>query len=211
MIERFYIAQVYRRPEIMPIFAHTFLIMTSKKHLILTLVVFIILAAFYRVMPFRQPGFVPHLAMALFAGAMIKDKVWAFLFPLMSMFISDAIYQVLYVYDLSPIKGFYAGQFTNYVLFACITAAGFFMKRISVFSVTFNSVAVAAGYFIVSNFLVWSGGGGYGRPQTFEGLVMCYVDALPFLKWNLLSALIFSAVLFGGWKLVEKRNRLAVG
>lgn len=194
----------------MPIFANIFSDMKSKKHLVFTLIAFILLAALYRVLPYREPGFVPHLAMALFAGAMIRNKVWAFAFPLLSMLISDTIYHFLYINGMTPIQGFYPGQLVNYLLFAGMTAVGFLIRKVNVATVALHSVTITVAYFLISNFLVWSGGGGYARPRTFSGLMMCYVDALPFLQWNLISTLLFSAVLFGGWKLFETRRTLAV-
>lgn len=184
--------------------------MTSKKHLVLTLIVFIIVAALYRVIPFpyRQPGFAPHLAMALFAGAMIRDKKWAFVFPVVSMVISDLIYQLLYINGLSAIPGFYSGQWTNYLLFAGLTTIGFLIRKVNVASVALHSVTVAVVYYLVSNFFVWNGGGGYARPHTFEGLMLCYIDALPFLMWSIAGTWVFSGIFFGGWALV---NRGAVG
>jgi hypothetical protein len=182
--------------------------MTSKKQLVFTFLVLILVAALYRVMPGRPFGFAPHLAMALFAGSVIKDKRWAFAVPVISMFVSDIFYHLLYVNGLSPMQGFYSGQLTNYILFAGLTIVGFLIRRVTVMSVVLHSFTITIAYFLISNFLVWASGGGYGRPQTFEGLVMCYADGLPFLKWNLISTLVFGAILFGGWKLAfgKKEN-----
>ena len=203
--------QVFRRLRNNTYFRAYFYTMKSNRHLVLTLIVFILLAAIYRVLPFRVPGFVPHLAMALFAGATIRDKKWAFAFPLVSIFISDVIYHLLYINGLTPIQGFYSGQFTNYLLFAAMTAVGFLIRRASVLNIALHSVTVSVAYFLVSNFLVWNNGGGYARPHTFEGLMLCYADALPFLQWNVISTLLFSAILFGGWHLVKNRQQPAIG
>jgi hypothetical protein len=56
-------------------------IMKSNKNLWVTLVLMIIVAALYRIIPDRPMGFAPQLAMALFGGAVIKDKKLAFAFP----------------------------------------------------------------------------------------------------------------------------------
>jgi hypothetical protein len=194
----------------MPIFAHIFMEMTSRKQLAFTLVVFILVAALYRVLPGRPYGFAPHLAMALFAGAMIKDKRWAFAFPIASMFISDVLYQILYINGLSVMRGFYSGQLTNYLLFAGLTVFGFFLRKVNALNVMVHSITISVAYFLVSNFLVWNGGGGYARPHTFDGLIMCYVDALPFFQWNLISTVVFSIVLFGGWALFTRRKPQAL-
>ena len=97
--------------------------MRANKQTLITLVMMIIVAALYRVIPDRPMGFAPHLAMSLFAGAVIKDKKLAFAFPIVSMFISDALYEVLYRNGVGNIPGFYSGQVLNYVLFGSMTVS----------------------------------------------------------------------------------------
>lgn len=180
--------------------------MRSNKHLVLTLLMLIIVAALYRVIPDRPMGFAPHWAMALFAGAVIKDRKWAFAFPIFSMFISDAIYHLLYTSGLTAISGFYPGQITNYLLFAGMTVIGFFMKNINVKNIALFSFAICIIYFLLSNFFVWNSGSGFARPHTFNGLMLCYADGLPFLGYSIVATLLFSGVLFGGWKLIHARD-----
>ena len=64
------------------IFASILRISIMKKSIIWALILLIVVAAVYRVIPGRPWGFAPQWAMALFAGAMIKDKKWAFALPL---------------------------------------------------------------------------------------------------------------------------------
>jgi hypothetical protein len=180
--------------------------MKPNKTLTLTLLLLIIVAAFYRVIPNRPMGFAPHLAMALFAGAAIKDKKWAFALPLFSMFISDLIYQLLYVKGLTSIPGFYQGQITNYMLFAGLVVIGFFMKKINVASIILFSVMECVVFFVVSNFFVWASGAGLSRPKSFSGLMMCYTDALPFFGNSIVSTLVFSAILFGAYQGIKSGN-----
>lgn len=175
-----------------------------NKSIIWSLVLLIIVAAVYRVIPGRPFGFAPHLAMALFAGAMIKDRKWAFALPVFSMFFSDILYQVLYSNGLTDIPGFYKGQVVNYLLFAGVTCIGFLMKQVNVWSIFTYSLLVPSVYFLASNFIVWSGGGGLRRPKTFSGLIQCYVDGLPFYQVGLLATIAFSIVLFGGYYLINK-------
>ena len=78
------------------------------------MIILIVIAAVYRVIPGRPDGFAPQIAMALFGGAIIKDKKWAFALPLFSMFLSDLLYQALFSMHLSERQGFYQGQLTNY-------------------------------------------------------------------------------------------------
>ena len=64
--------------------------MKLNKSVLIAFGLLILSASLYRAWPGRPFGFAPQMAMALFAGAMIKDKRWAFVLPLLSMFLSDA-------------------------------------------------------------------------------------------------------------------------
>lgn len=176
--------------------------MRSNKNLLLTLFILVVVAALYRVIPGRPFGFAPHWAMALFGGAAIKDKRLAFAFPVLSMFISDLLYHVLYINGLTDMQGFYSGQMTNYLLFAAITLIGFLMKRITVLNIGIYSLIVCTAFFLLSNFFVWNNGGGWARPHNFAGLIQTYVDGLPFYGMSVIATLAFSAVLFGAWRLI---------
>jgi hypothetical protein len=178
--------------------------MKNKKSILLTFLALIVVAALYRIVPGRPFGFAPQIAMALFAGAVIKDRKFAFALPLFSMILSDVIYELLFISGLSIMQGFYEGQFTNYILFTLLTAGGFFIRKINFINVFLASVAGPTVYFLISNFLVWlSGTGGYQRPKTFDGLMMCFADGIPFYKNSIWGTLFFSALLFGGYYLVR--------
>lgn len=166
----------------------------------------IVIAAVYRAIPGRPWGFTPQIAMAIFGGAVIKDKKWALALPLFSMFLSDVLYQVLYSTGVSSIPGFYEGQITNYVLFALLVCVGFMMKRVTIPNVLGYSLLAPTLFFLASNFMVWMAGAGLQRPKTFSGLMMCYNDALPFFKGEVLGTLVFGAVLFGSHYLLTKKN-----
>jgi hypothetical protein len=153
---------------------------------------------------FRVAGFAPQIAMAIFGAAVIKDKKLAFILPLFSMLLSDMIYQVLYNYGYMPYGGFYEGQFTNYLLLAGITLIGFWARNLNWGRIAITTVAAPLVFFLASNFMVWINGGGLGRPKTFDGLMMCYNDGLPFLKPSLIYTMVFSAILFGGYFLVQR-------
>ena len=182
--------------------------MKLNKSNLLILFLLILAAALYRVWDSRPMGFAPQIAMALFAGSVVKDRRISFLFPVLSMFISDMIYQFLYLQGLSSIKGFYGGQVENYLLIASITIIGFFINKKNVIGIFGGSLAGAVYFFLVSNFMVWIGGGldinNLAYPKTFDGLLLCYSAALPFFKWSLLATFAFSSLFFGSYYLLEK-------
>ena len=175
----------------------------KSKNIFITLALMIIVAALYRVIPDRPMGFAPHWAMALFAGAVIRDKKLAFAFPIFSMFISDVIYHLLFINGLTSISGFYEGQFTNYLLFAGMTIIGFLMNKVNVQNIIVFSVIICTAFFLLSNFFVWNAGSGWGRPHTFAGLIQAYEDGLPFYRNSIFATILFSGVLFGAWKLIN--------
>jgi hypothetical protein len=153
-------------------------------------------------------GFAPQIAMALFAGSISKDKRLAFLFPVLSLFISDLLYQFLYSQGLSTIKGFYSGQWQNYLLIASITIIGFFINKNKIGQIFIGSLAGAVYFFLISNFMVWIAGGldinNQPYQRSFSGLMLCLSEALPFFKWSVLSTLLFNGVFFGSYYLLGK-------
>lgn len=184
----------------------------------------ILAASLYRAWPDRPYGFAPQMAMALFGGAVIKDKRLAFLLPLLSMLFSDVLYQILYNNGLTEISGFYSGQWLNYLLIAGVTVFGFLLKRLTALRVLLFSLSGSLIFFITSNFSVWAGGGGFERPKTFAGLMQCYYDGLAFYRdyglikgfyGNLfLGDLFFCLLLFGSFYLfqrtiVQRKGQLA--
>jgi len=180
--------------------------MKISKRIVIALVLLTAVCALYRIVPGRPWGFAPQIAMAVFGGAIfMNNKKWAFAVPLLSMFLSDVLYEVLYHAGISVVPGFYEGQWQNYLLFGLLTTVGFLVKRINVLNVLVASVAAPTIYFIISNFIVWTAGAGWSRPKTFSGLMMCYNDGLPFYPNSLYATVFFSIVLFGGYYLIQKR------
>lgn len=181
--------------------------MSHKKQLFLYFGLLVIAGALYRIIPDRMFGFAPQIAMALFGGSVIKDKKWAFALPLLSMFISDLLYHIMYIYNINDMQGFYKGQWVNYLLFAGITVFGFFINPSKLKQVVAATLAAPTIYFLISNFLTWIGGGGYHRAKTFSGMIQCYEDAIPFYKGSLLATMVFAAIFFGVYYMVNQPIR----
>ncbi|HEX4852222.1 MAG TPA: DUF6580 family putative transport protein [Puia sp.] len=182
--------------------------MKSDKALGWSLVLLVVIAAVYRIIPDRTPGFAPQLAIAIFAGAIIKDRKLAIAVPILSLFFSDMFYQILYSSGLSNMPGFYEGQWQNYILFGVLSVIGMMIKKINLVNVLFVSLLAPTVYFLLSNLILWagwSGTRGLGRPKTWPGLVMCYEDAIPFFRTSIIATLVFSFILFGSYYLL-KRN-----
>lgn len=176
--------------------------MKQNRSLLVAFGLLILAASLYRVWPDRPFGFAPQWAMAIFGGAVIKNKKLAFLFPLLSIFISDTIYQLMFRNGASQIWGFYEGQWSNYILFGALTVFGVMIRKISWVKIIGASFAAPTVYFLISNLLVWMGGGGYQRPTLWAA----YVDGIPFYQMSLVSTLIFSGILFGCYFLIRDQS-----
>ena len=148
-------------------------------------------AAALRLLP-HPPNFDPIAALALFAGARIDNRRWAFIVPLAAMVVSDAVI------------GFHSQLPLVYGVFALIVWMGFALRRRSTpLPVVGASLLASTLFFIVTNFGVWAFDGLY--PRSFEGLVACYVAAIPFFGNTAAGGLFYTAVLFGGLALAKKK------
>ena len=63
--------------------------MKLNRSILIIFLLSLVAAAIYRLIPDKPEGFAPQMAMALLGGAIIKDKKWAFILPVLSLFISD--------------------------------------------------------------------------------------------------------------------------
>jgi len=160
--------------------------------------IFILSSALYRILPGRPYGFAPQIAMALFGGVIIKNRFWSFALPMMSMFISDALYEILYQNGLSPICGFYEGQWINYLTFASVVFVGFFMNKVNSKSVIFYSLLSSTWFFLLSNFTVYL--------TNSIGLLETYILGIPFYQMSIISTLLFSSLFFGSYLLVNRKK-----
>jgi hypothetical protein len=150
----------------------------------------ILAAALSRLIP-HPPNFSPIEASALFAGAYLLDRRAAVLVPILAMLLSDLV------------LGFHALVPVTYGCMALMALAGRWLAgQATVGRVAAISFASATFFFIVSNFFVWLTQGMY--PMSFDGLALCYVEALPFFQNEVAGVALYSSVLFGGYALLRK-------
>ncbi len=172
--------------------------MKQRTTLVLIAIAMILAGALSR-LAFFPINFSPVISMALFGGAVIKDKKLAFALPLLAMFISDILFELT---NIAP--GFWGwGQLISYSILALITIFGFRLKKLSLFNVAGFSIASSLIFFFLSNSSVWALSNNYYTPN-FTGWVECMAAGIPFLKNGLIADLVYSAVFFGGYILLEK-------
>ena len=160
----------------------------------------IIIAALSRVFLYPH-NFSPIIGMAIFAGAVIKDRRLAFALPLSAMFLSDVLFEV---FNIAP--GFWGwGQLVGYGILALITVIAFSMKKINVLTIAGYSVGSSLLFFLLSNsaFFVFDNPIYHLYPQNFSGYIGSLVGGLPFLRTGVIADLVYSGVLFGTYYLVQ--------
>lgn len=159
----------------------------------------ILLAAASRLVP-HPYNFSPVAGMALFGGAAMGRKAWAFILPLGALFLSDLCFALF-----TTVPGFYGwSQLVNYGAFALIVYLGIAaLRKITVLNVLLTSLAASLLFFLLSNFGVWMVAGGVA-PYTHDaaGILNTYVLGIPFLGNTILGDMVSSGVLFGAYYLI---------
>jgi hypothetical protein len=139
-----------------------------------------------RLLP-HAPGVWPFAASALFAGRMLRLPALAVIVPVAAVLLSNVAL---------------AGDDWQVTLVVCAAItlpafAGMLARRWSgALPVVGAMVSCSLIFFVTTNFAVWAFNGMY--PMTWQGLVQCYVAALPFLDKTVLGDLMWTAILFGG-------------
>ena len=157
----------------------------------------IVVAAISRLLP-HVPNFTPIGAMALFGGACFSNKKFAFIIPLLAMFISDSILQLV-----SGI-GFHNTMIYVYASFVLITFIGIYIRNnTKAGNVIFASLISSVLFFVITNFGVWAAS---GYAMGINGLLNTYLIAIPFYSNSIFGSffansiigdLFFSGILFG--------------
>lgn len=137
----------------------------------------ILLAALLRLVP-HLPNFTPIGAMALFGG-MYLDKKYAFILPLIALFISDLII------------GFHSTMPFVYGSFMLSSVIGIWIRKNqsgkrTVFGILLSSVL----FFVITNFGVWLVSGLYEKSP--RGLIETFVMALPFFRNTIFGDLLYT-------------------
>jgi len=163
-----------------------------------TLVGITLSAAAMRLVP-HPPNVTPIGAMALFGGAYFATRRTALLVPLTAMYLSDLVLG-FFVYDYGWFHGLMPFVYGSFAITVCL---GLLIRR-RVTPLTVGGAAMTGSvlFFIVTNFGVWLVSHLY--PKTMEGLVNCYVAAIPFFRNTLAGDVVYTMVLFGGFALAQR-------
>ena len=154
----------------------------SKKQIVI--ISFIAIAAIFRLLP-HLPNVTPVTAMALFSGAYFTNKKFAFVVPLIAMFLSDIF------------LGFSTISLFVYAAFILVSYIGLKSKKINIKTILISSLS----FFIITNFGVWL----LVYPNSIDGLLECYTLAIPFFRNSLIGDFFFAGVMYFGFEFVSKK------
>ncbi len=148
----------------------------------------IILAVVLRLLP-HPMNFAPIGALGLFAGAYLSDRR-SWLVPVLALFISDFFIGFYNIFIMLSV----------YLSFALSAFVGrcTLSKRRTVIRIGISATASATILFVLSNFTLWATGLYY--PLTMDGLIFCFVRAIPFYGNTLAGDLFYAGILFGSWE-----------
>jgi hypothetical protein len=167
---------------------------------VITLITFLVAAS--RLLP-HPPNFAPVGAIALFGTAYFDRKYFAFIIPLMSLWLSDLLLNnVLYAQYFDGFVFFYQGFYWNYLAFVFVGILGLFiLRKPKPQNILIGSLSASILFFLISNFGVWASGVMY--PKNFGGLITCYAAAIPFFRNTVLGDLFYCTLMFGVFELAK--------
>jgi len=91
------------------------------------------------------------------------------------------------------------GYVVTWIWYAAICLLGMgLLEKVTVLRVGLGALASATSFFLISNFVVWTGGTVASMyPHTLAGLAACYTAGLPFYRNDVVSTAITAGALFG--------------
>lgn len=173
----------------------------KKQNTVKFILALILVAAFSRLIP-HPHNFTPVGGIAVFGGYFLGKKIWAFVIPLVAMWLSDLfINNLIYPWQ-------YPAYYNGFQLFGSLWVYGSFLlmlpmswiilKKFSIPGLALTGLSTSTLFFLITNFGSWLGNPFY--PQNFTGLMTSYAAGLPFFQNTLLGDLCYLAILFGTTK-----------
>ena len=86
------------------------------------------------------------------------------------------------------------------------TLIGWALKGRNYSSLLTGAIAAPTVYFLVSNFIVWTGTTEAVYPKSFGGLMTCYEAGLPFYRNSLIATLVFLPVILLVYNYLTKKR-----
>jgi len=122
---------------------------------------------------------------------LINKKSKSFFLPLIAIFASDVIIELLFISGSAKYAGFYSYQFINYGLLLATTLVGWALKGRNYGMLAIGAFAGPTLFFLLSNLAAWGIDTHNMYNNTFDGLMSSYANGLPFYRNALAATFIF--------------------
>jgi hypothetical protein len=165
-------------------------------------VLFAVAAIVIRLVRVRQMANITAVgALGLFGGSRLRSWI-AFLIPLAVMAASDVFLNL--IYGDHPFNPYVYGCYLLNVLWGWLL-----LGKITALRVGSVSVLSSVQFYLITNLGVWLGSHGMTGEyeKNLSGLLMCYVQAIPFFFRTLMGDLGFSALFFGLYAWAQSTQR----
>jgi len=140
---------------------------------------FILVLVFFRLIP-HSPNFSPIIASAIIAPLYLKNKFQGITVTLLAMFLSDILF-----------LGF--SSFQLFIYFTIGSIGLFSLINTKYYKYSLIAIIGSIWFYLVTNFGVWLIWDFYEK--NINGLIQCYILAIPFFKNTLVSTIIFTYIL----------------
>ena len=155
-------------------------------------IIFLIL--FSRFIP-HPPNFTPIISIAILCPLFFKKTNTSLILVIGGMFVTDLF------------LGLYQNMIATYLVITLIYFfSKFYLKTkiLNLKNLFLVSIFSALIFFFLTNLTVWAFGDLY--PLNFEGLILCYVMAIPFFTNTLISTILFSGLAYTSIFFIDKKK-----
>lgn len=136
------------------------------------------------------PNFAPIAALALFSGTYLNKK-YALIIPIVAMLIADYFIGFYNPYVMASVYG-------SFILIGLI---GIWLKSHKTLSnIIGGCLSGSIIFFLVTNFAVWAIPHSW-YPHNIQGLLDCYLMALPFFRNTIVGDIFYVTIFFGAYEL----------
>jgi hypothetical protein len=153
-------------------------------------------------------GFTFLGAIAVFGGAMFKNRIIASLLPVGVIFLSDMLIN-RFGYKS---EFFYTGWQYVYIAFLLMAiASSFIVRKVTFANIIISAIVTTAIHFVFTSVAYALGGGinvttNIAMTGTWNDIITAHMQAVPFEKPLLYSTLLYSAAMFGVFYFVKKQK-----
>lgn len=163
----------------------------------------IIVGILTRVIP-HMPNFAPVEGLTLFGAAYFKRKEFAYLLPILLLYLSDLIINNttarIYFTENEGVVWFSNYMIYSFASMILITLIGrLLLKKIAATHVIVSALTASIIFFLISNFGIWVHSTSF-YSKDLNGLMTAYIAGLPFLRTSVISTLLFTSILFGAYE-----------